>query len=89
MRGASQDLLDILIQDAYETIIEHANKSELSILRLQLLFVKKAIFLLHECKYDDYFILIGRMVSPQLNLFQYERFFKNGNNNGNAFKRAM
>lgn len=75
--GVTPDLLEISVQNAYETILLNTDKEELQTLHIQLLFVKKAIMLFSQCRYEAYFGLIQSLVSKNFNIYQYERHFKN------------
>jgi len=53
--GVVPALLDVIMQNAYELIIGcFDSKDTIDVLRLQLLFVKKAISLLHQGNLTDY-----------------------------------
>jgi len=74
--GTDPSLLNIMMQNTYEIIIENAQENELINLRLQLLFLKYAIQLLHKCDYKDYYDLINLLSSNKINVQQYESALK-------------
>lgn len=71
------ELLDALMQNAYETIIEsYENKNEIEIIRLQLLFVRKAIGLLHIGDMKSYIIFFDQISSCRVEREKYVNFFR-------------
>ncbi|MCL2357835.1 MAG: hypothetical protein FWC70_11915 [Defluviitaleaceae bacterium] len=72
--GLTPAALDILMENTYEKILEGFNNK--GVLRLQLLFVKKAIGLLHVGKISDYIGLFTQITSDSEERYRYQHVFK-------------
>lgn len=73
--GIMPDLLEILMENIYEIIIDNCDENELKLLRLQLLFIKKSVKLFHTGNLKDYFFLCQQIVSNEVNINEYKKFF--------------
>ena len=78
--GIAPDLLDILVQNIYDEIMDSIeDKGQSQAIRLQLLFVKKAIKILHLgiSYHEQYLLLINQIASNRVDYVRYETFFNN------------
>jgi len=69
-------LVEMILQNEYETIAQCVSEDILTDIRFQLLFIKEAIKLLGSKEYDDYFSLIEQLSSQYVNTAQYRNAFK-------------
>jgi len=75
--GLMPDLLELSMQNAYEIIMEScAHKENTDIIRLQLLYVRKAIHLLHVGELEHYMAFLSQISSNIVNIAKYTDFFQ-------------
>lgn len=74
--GLMPAALNIIMENAYEVIIDNFKEENIKILRLELLFIKKSISLLHIGERKEFIDFCGQLVSCNVDMNKYYDFFR-------------